>query len=191
MRQCERSHAFLTPEKGKRFLTAFYLFGPDPPTIQLIIYAPTILSLILRRRELPAVRAKRTKLAIGAAASLALLTASLLSVSVASAEITEPDLSKFKVEDGQITLELWSWVGGLDITVKEFEKAYPNIKIHVNNVGAGPAEYQKLQTALKAGSGAPDVAQIEYDFLPSFIVTDGLADIAQYGANEAKQYFVP
>jgi len=27
--------------------------------------------------------------------------------------------------------------------------------------------------------------------LPSFIVTDGLADMAQYGANEAKQYFVP
>jgi multiple sugar transport system substrate-binding protein len=79
----------------------------------------------------------------------------------------------------------------LDNTVKDFEKAYPNIKVHVNNIGGGPAEYQKLQTALKAGSGAPDVAQIEYDFLPSFIATDGLADIAQYGANEAKQYFVP
>ena len=27
-------------------------------------------------------------------------------------------------------------------------------------------------------------------FLPSFIATDGLADISQYGANDAKSYFV-
>jgi multiple sugar transport system substrate-binding protein len=154
--------------------------------------APNILSLILRNRELRTARAERTKVTIGIAASLTLLAASLLPASGASAtEYKEPDYSKFKVEDGQITLEFWSWVGGLDNTVKDFERAYPNIKVHVNNVGGGPAEYQKLQTALKAGSGAPDVAQIEYDFLPSFIVTDGLADMAQYGANEAKPYFVP
>jgi multiple sugar transport system substrate-binding protein len=153
---------------------------------------PNILPLILRYRDLGSARAERTKVALGIAASLTLLAASFLPASSASAaEYKEPDYSKFKVEDGPITLEFWSWVGGLDNTVKDFEKAYPNIKIHVNNVGGGPAEYDKLQTALKAGSGAPDVAQIEYDFLPSFIVTDGLADMAQYGANEAKPYFVP
>jgi multiple sugar transport system substrate-binding protein len=153
---------------------------------------PNILPLILRYRELGSARAERTKVAVGIAASLALLAASFLPASSASAtEYKEPDYSKLKVENGPITLEFWSWVGGLDNTVKDFEMAYPNIKNHVNNVGGGPAEYQKLQTALKAGSGAPDVAQIEYDFLPSFIVTDGLADIAQYGANEAKPYFVP
>lgn len=103
----------------------------------------------------------------------------------------EPDYSKFQVESGQITLEFWSWVGGLDQVVKLFEQAYPDIKVHVNNVGGGPEEYQKLQTALKAGSGGPDVVQIEYDFLPSFIVTEGLLDMAKYGANDAKSYFVP
>ena len=108
-----------------------------------------------------------------------------------ASEFKQPDFSKFKPEEGQITLEFWSWVGGLDQVVKEFEQAYPNIKVHVNNVGGGPAEYTKLMTALKAGSGAPDVVQIEYDFLPSFIVTEGLADMAQYGANDAKPYFVP
>jgi len=125
-------------------------------------------------------------------ASIALLAISLHFASAQSAsEFKEPDFGKFKVEEGPITLEFWSWVGGLDEVVKGFEKAYPNIKVHVNNIGGGPAEYTKLMTALKAGSGAPDVAQIEYDFLPSFIATDGLADMAQYGANEAKQYFVP
>src|SRR6202048_3857601 len=164
----------------------------NPPTIQLIFMAPNIFSLILRHRELRTARAQSTQVTIRIAASLTLLAASLLPASGASAtEYNEPDYSKFKVEDGQITLEFWSWVGGLDNTVKDFERAYPNIKVHVNNVGGGPAEYQKLQTALKAGSGAPDVAQIEYMFLPSFIVTDGLADMDQYGANDAKEYFVP
>jgi multiple sugar transport system substrate-binding protein len=103
----------------------------------------------------------------------------------------EPDYSKVPAESGSITLEVWSWVGGLDKAAQLFEQAYPNIKVHVNNVGGGPAEYQKLQTAIKAGSGGPDVAQIEYDFLPSFIVTDGLADLAKYGATGVKAYFVP
>src|ERR1700751_4226866 len=103
----------------------------------------------------------------------------------------EPDYSKLKPESGPITLEVWTWVIGLDKAVPLFEKAFPNIKVHVNNVGNGPTEYQKLQTAIKAGSGGPDVAQIEYDFLPSFIVTDGLVDISKYGASDVKSFFVP
>ena len=103
----------------------------------------------------------------------------------------EPDYSKLQPESGAITLEVWTWVSGLDKAAQLFEQAYPNIKVHVNNVGGGPVEYQKLQTAIKAGSGGPDVAQIEYDFLPSFIVTDGLADISKLGANDVKSFFVP
>jgi multiple sugar transport system substrate-binding protein len=157
-----------------------------------MITPDSILPLAVHQRKLGSVRFERLKVSLGFVVSLALLAAPLLTASGQSAsEFKQPDYSKFKVEEGQITLEFWSWVGGLDQVVKEFEKAYPNIKVHVNNIGGGPAEYTKLQTALKAGSGAPDVAQIEYDFLPSFIATDGLADMAQYGANEAKPYFVP
>src|SRR5438132_5061849 len=79
---------------------------------------------------------------------------------IAQEAFKEPDYSKFPPENGPITLEVWSWVGGLDKAAKLFEQAYPDIKVHVNNVGGGPAEYQKLQTAIKAGSGGPDVAQI-------------------------------
>jgi ABC-type glycerol-3-phosphate transport system substrate-binding protein len=107
---------------------------------------------------------------------------------VSAQDFKEPDYSKFKPEEGQISLEVWSWVVGLDKAAKLFEQAYPNIKVTVNNVGNGPVEYQKLQTAIKAGSGGPDVAQVEFMFLPSFIVTDGLTDLAQYGANDVKSY---
>ena len=126
---------------------------------------------------------------------MALLAGALVGLPLCSATAQEnfkqPDYSKFPAESGPITLEVWSWVGGLDKAAKLFEQAYPDIKVHVNNVGGGPGEYQKLQTALKAGSGGPDVAQIEYMFLPSFIVTDGLADLSKYGAGDLKDFFVP
>jgi multiple sugar transport system substrate-binding protein len=114
----------------------------------------------------------------------------LLPSANAQAAYQEPDYSKLKPEPGPITLEVWTWVVGLDKAAKLFEQAYPDIKVHVNNVGAGPTEYTKLQTAIKAGSG-PDVAQIEFDFLPSFVVTDGLEDMSKYGANDVKSFFVP
>jgi len=120
----------------------------------------------------------------------ALIGLPLLSVSAQEA-FRQPDYGKFPAESGPITLEVWSWVSGLDKAARLFEQAYPDIKVHVNNVVGGPAEYQKLQTAIKAGSGGPDVAQIEYDFLSSFIVTDGLTDLSKYGANDVKDYFVP
>ncbi|PYE54469.1 ABC transporter substrate-binding protein [Deinococcus yavapaiensis] len=113
----------------------------------------------------------------------------LLSSSVtAQSSYQEPKLPKVS---GNVNLTVWSWVPNLDKTVKEFEKIYPNIKVKVENLGGGPATYTKLQTALKAGSGAPDVVQIEYGYLPSFIDTGGLADLTKYGANEARNLFVP
>src|SRR6516225_1027756 len=134
-------------------------------------------------------RRVRVPLLLGAVASC--LISVSLSPAGAQEAFNQPDYSKFPVESGPITLEVWSWVGGLDKAARLFEEAYPNIKVHVNNVGGGPTEYQKLQTAIKAGSGGPDVAQIEYMFLPSFIVTDGLADLSKYGANDVKSFFVP
>lgn len=119
----------------------------------------------------------------------AALAASIPSLVCAQSKSNEPDYQKFAVEPGA-QLEVWSWVVGLDSIAKDFEKEFPNIKVKVDNIGGGPTEYQKLQTAIKAGSGAPDAAQIEFDFLPSFIVTDGLADLTPFGAEQAKSYFV-
>lgn len=118
----------------------------------------------------------------------ALLTLSVLLVT-GSALAADPPFPK--APSGDITLEVWSWVPGLDKTVTAFTKAYPNIKVNVKNLGGGPQTYTKLLTALKAGSGAPDVAQIEYGFLPAFVDTGGLADLSTLGANDYKKYFVP
>jgi multiple sugar transport system substrate-binding protein len=93
--------------------------------------------------------------------------------------------------NGPVTITFWSWVPNLQQAVNLFEQSHPNIKVKLENVGAASAEYTKLTTALKAGSGAPDAVQIEYAFLPQYEISGKLVDLSQYGANDIKNDFVP
>jgi len=45
-------------------------------------------------------------------------------------------------------------------------------------------QYTQLQNAIKAGTGAPDVAQIEYFALPQFALPGSLVDLSQYGLRD-------
>jgi len=63
--------------------------------------------------------------------------------------------------------------------------------VTIENAGAAGDEYTKLSDALTAGSGTPDVAQIEYFELPSFTITNSLVDLSQYGVGDAKSNVVP
>ncbi|WP_053849577.1 ABC transporter substrate-binding protein [Streptomyces sp. NRRL B-24085] len=87
-------------------------------------------------------------------------------------------------------LTFWTWVPDIQQEVALFEKKYPAIKVKVVNAGQGVTHYTKLRTALKAGSGAPDLAQIEYQAVPTFTVTDSLLDLSPYGASALKEKFV-
>ena len=51
-------------------------------------------------------------------------------------------------------------------------------------------QYTKLRTALKAGSGAPDMVQMEFQAIPTFTITDSLLDLRPYGASALKATFV-
>lgn len=84
------------------------------------------------------------------------------------------------------TVTFWTWVPDITDQVKQFEAKYPKITVKVENVGQGLTHYQKLRTALKSGDGAPDVAQMEYQYLPSFEVTDNITDLTPYGAGKTK-----
>lgn len=83
-------------------------------------------------------------------------------------------------------LTFWTWVPNITSEVKLFEKQYPKIDVNVVNVGQGADQYRKLRTVLKAGKGAPDVVQIEYQYLPSFVLGDNLLDLAPYGVDKVK-----
>ena len=91
---------------------------------------------------------------------------------------------------GQVTLTFWSWVPDIEKEIMLFEKAHPGIKIKYVNAGQGLPQYTKLKTALKSGSGAPDVVQIEFQYIPTFQQIDALADISQQGASNVKSDFV-
>jgi multiple sugar transport system substrate-binding protein len=90
-----------------------------------------------------------------------------------------------------VTLTFWSWVPHLKEAVTLFNKSHPDIQVKVVNVGQGLTEYTKLRTALKAGRGAPDVVQIEFQYIPTFTTIKGLADLSKYGAGAIARDYVP
>jgi len=80
--------------------------------------------------------------------------------------------------DTDTTLTFWTWVPDIQKEVDLFTAAYPKIKVEVVNAGQGLDQYTALRTALRAGTGAPDVVQIEYQYLSSFILGDDLLDLS-------------
>ena len=87
---------------------------------------------------------------------------------------------------GATVVTFWGWSAGYNLAVNEFNKTHPDICVQLENAGATTAEYVKLNDALTAKSGTPDVAQIEYFELPSFEITHSLADLSQYGVSSSK-----
>jgi multiple sugar transport system substrate-binding protein len=88
-------------------------------------------------------------------------------------------------------LTFWTWVPDIQEQVDLFMAAYPAIKVKVENVGQGGPHYTAIRTALQAGSGAPDVIQLEFQYVSSFAVTGDLLDLAPYGAAALADQYVP
>ncbi|HEX3788829.1 MAG TPA: extracellular solute-binding protein [Pseudonocardiaceae bacterium] len=92
---------------------------------------------------------------------------------------------------GATPVTFWAWVPGIVRAVQAFNASHPSICVSLSNVGAGSPEYTKLTDSLKAGSGAPDVAEVEFDELPSFEITHNVVDLSKFGAANVKNQFVP
>ena len=99
------------------------------------------------------------------------------------------DIEKALEEGGEITY--WSWTPSAEAQVEAFQKKYPNVKVNYVNAGTNTEEYTKLQNAIKAGSGAPDVVQIEYYAFPQFALSDSLLDLAPYGFGDLASDYSP
>ena len=84
------------------------------------------------------------------------------------------------------TLTVWAWAPQDKDIVAAFEKKYPNVTVNLVNAGTSTTEYTKLQNAIKAGSGVPDVAQIEYYALPQFAVSGSIQSLDGYGLDSLK-----
>ncbi|MRG61241.1 extracellular solute-binding protein [Agromyces sp. CFH 90414] len=129
--------------------------------------------------------ALRRTLTIAATAALAIggLAACSPSAAGGGGAAGDPaDLDAALEKGGELTY--WSWTPSAEAQVAAFEEAYPNVDVELVNAGTNTEEYTKLQNAIKAGSGAPDVVQIEYYALPQFAMSDSLVDLSQYGLDE-------
>jgi multiple sugar transport system substrate-binding protein len=88
------------------------------------------------------------------------------------------------------TLTFWTWVPDIENQVKLFTTKYPKIKVNVVNVGQGAPHYQKLRTAIQSGQGAPDLTQVEFQYINSFTLGDGdLLDLAPYAPPNLKDSY--
>ncbi|MFF8012245.1 extracellular solute-binding protein [Streptomyces sp. NPDC007929] len=108
--------------------------------------------------------------------------------SAAAEPVSRSDIDKAMRTPTELTF--WTWAPNIRREIALFEKKYPAIKVKVVNAGQGIKHYTKLRTALKAGSGAPDLAQIEYQAIPTFTITDSLLDLGPHGASALKGKFV-
>ncbi|WP_298805794.1 ABC transporter substrate-binding protein [uncultured Pseudokineococcus sp.] len=86
-------------------------------------------------------------------------------------------------------LTFWTWLPDAQKEVDQFEAAFPEISVNLVNAGQGLDQYTKLRTAIRAGEGAPDVVQIEYQYLPSFTLGGDLLDLGPYGASELQDSY--
>ncbi|WP_035737740.1 ABC transporter substrate-binding protein [Glycomyces arizonensis] len=87
-------------------------------------------------------------------------------------------------------ITFWTWVPGIEQEIALFEQAYPAIKVNLVNAGQGASHYAKLRTALRAINGAPDVAQLEFQMIQSFAITDDLLDLRPYAMEGLEDRFV-
>ncbi|WP_238005984.1 sugar ABC transporter substrate-binding protein [Dactylosporangium sp. AC04546] len=106
-----------------------------------------------------------------------------------SGPVSEADVQAALDAGGTITV--WAWEPTLKQVAADFQAKYPKVKVDLVNAGTGDKQYTALQNAIKAGSGVPDLAQVEYYALPQFALAKSLTDLGPYGAGALDGSFTP
>jgi len=135
-----------------------------------------------RRRRAVAIARPVLKSTVLASAMLAALAAAGCSSSGSSSSTgaAAGTSSSATASAGQkVTLTFWTWVPNMDKVVAIWNQAHPDIQVQVQTQAGGDPELTKLLTAAKAGN-PPDLAQVEYQVLPTLVSSNYLANIAQY-----------
>ncbi len=127
----------------------------------------------------------RLRRRFGAAAAL---IAAAMAVTGCTASAPDSDEG---TPDKPVEILFWSWLPNIQKTIDLFEDANPGITVKLENVGPGEEQYTKIQNAIDAGSGGPDVAQMTYNAIPSFAITGALADIEANTDADLDELFLP
>ncbi len=84
---------------------------------------------------------------------------------------------------------MWAWYPNMELVVDNFNEQSDDVQVCWTNAGAGGAAYDKFQTAISAGSGAPDVMMVEADRIPTFQIQNALVDLTDFGYEDVKGNF--
>lgn len=117
------------------------------------------------------------------ATAACIVLASMMSLTACGSESGKSE------EQGVTKITVWAWEPSLPPVVKLFEKRHPDIKVKLINAGGGEKQYTALNNAIKAGSGAPDVAQIEAHAISEYVYQKQLVDISDQGAKKYNHFY--
>ena len=84
---------------------------------------------------------------------------------------------------------LWAWYPNSETVVDNFNEENDDVQVCWTNAGAGGDAYDKFQTAISGGSGAPDVMMVEADRIAVFQAQDALVDLSDLGYEDVKDNF--
>ena len=90
---------------------------------------------------------------------------------------------------GPVKLNYWTWAPNMEKVVELWNAEHPDIQVTVNKQDGGDPAVTKLLTAIKAGKGAPDVMQAEYQKLPTLVSADALADLSDVVEDDVSSAF--
>jgi multiple sugar transport system substrate-binding protein len=92
---------------------------------------------------------------------------------------------------GVVNLTFWSFNDPIQKQVDLFNSTHSNIHVTYTKEPSGFGQYYpKILAAVRAGN-APDVALIEYQYVPTMVANGALVDISKYGANAVASQFDP
>lgn len=92
---------------------------------------------------------------------------------------------------GKVNLTFWSFNPPIQKQVDLWNQTHPNIHVTYQTEPSGFGQYYpKILTAVRAGN-APDVALIEYQYVPTMVANNALVDMSKYGVNDVKSQFDP
>lgn len=103
---------------------------------------------------------------------------------------SDDDTTNNSAKPGEkVELTYWTWAPNMEKVVDVWNAENPDIQVTVNKQDGGDAAVTKFLTAIKAGSGAPDLMQAEYQVIPTLVSSDALADISGYIDETTREEF--
>lgn len=117
------------------------------------------------------------------------VVAGLIAVALASTSACGGGGDSSSSSQEQTTITVWAWESLVQKSVAGFEKEHPNIKVDVVNAGTNNDEYTAFSNAIAAGSGAPDLIQLDYNAVPQYAYMDALTDLSEFGGDKLLSKF--